>query len=154
MEKIKSRVKERINLMFERKEYESTDSEDEEEEDDEEEDQRKRIRYTNLGHRSMSHSLAPPMRTCSPPPAMMAFPKTGMNNSVSKHGVSPDVTTGQSAAARAFNFLRRKSDPRGMSQGRMLSHEEVARSQRLQHQQQLKVPFIVHRRRSSIAMTK
>ena len=156
MESIKSRVKEKINLMFERKDDESTDADSDSEgddEDDEEEDQRKRIRYTNLAHRSMSHSLAPPGRTCSPPP--MTTTKNNNNCSQQRSSGPPSAgeAAGPSAASRALNFFRRKSDPRGSNQSRLRAHEQMAGS-RSQTQPRLQVPLIVHRRRSSIAMTK
>lgn len=146
MESIKSRVREKINLMFERRDEESTDSDSEGEEDDEdeEEDQRKRIRYTDLAKRSMSHSLAPPARTSSPPPTTVIHKRSSDSPSYSSSGDGHP----QSAAMRAFHFFRRKSDPRGTNQSRLRSEEKVKQGQ------QLTVPLIVHRRRSSIAMTK
>lgn len=147
MESIKTCVKEKINLMFERKEDDSSDGSsdsEEEEEDDDEEEQRQRIRYTNLAGRSMSHSLAPPARTCSPPPTILV--RRSNNDS------PPDQQ--QSTASRAFNFFRRKSDPRGTNQSRLRSEKQITHSDGQDQPTQLAVPLIVHRRRSSIAMTK
>lgn len=163
MESIKSRMKEKITLMFERKDDESTDGEsdsEDDEDDDEEEDQRKRIRYTNLAGRSLSHSLAPPTRTCSPPPnsvsSMSSLAGSGstLMMAMAQQQQRPQQRQAppaeSSAASRALNFFRRKSDPRGTNQSRLRAEHQMA----VGGQHQLNVPLIVHRRRSSIAMTK
>lgn len=152
MENIKSRVKEKISSMFERKEEDTTDSESgSDEEDVEEEERRRRHEYTSLAGRSMSHCLVGNQGPSAPSP-----PVTSMTPSPSPRHVSSPSPLPQhphdaqqeqeSTASRAMSFFRRKSDPRGTNQSRERADREIRR--------ELQVPLIVHRRRPSIALTK
>lgn len=141
MESIKSRVKAKISLMFERSD--STDSESGSDDEDEEEEYNRRKKYNSLPPKPVQDTLAVgsyPHYVPSPPLVV------GTPHASPASRKSPPPSAADMTASRALNFFRRKSDPRGSNQSRERAEKAMRR--------ELHAPLIVHRRRSSIAMTK